>query len=29
MYNKTNSATRNNKPFRHAEMKKRLELFKG
>ena len=29
MYNKTNSASRNNKPFRHAEMKKRLELFQS
>ena len=29
IYNKTNSASRNNKPFRHAEMKKRLELFQS
>ena len=27
IYNKVNSATRNNKPFKHTEMKKRLELF--
>ena len=30
LYNKTNSATRNkNIPFKHNEMKKRLELFKS
>ena len=30
IYNKTNSATRNkNVPFKHDEMKKRLELFKS
>ena len=27
IYNKVNSASRNNKPFKHTEMKKRLELF--
>ena len=29
LYDKINSATRNNKPFRHTEMKKRLELFQS
>ena len=29
IYNKVNSATRNNKPFKHSEMKKRLELFQS
>ena len=29
IYNKVNSATRNNKPFKHTEMKKRLELFQS
>ena len=29
IYNKVNSATRNNKPFIHTEMKKRLELYKS
>ena len=29
IYDKVSSATRNNKPFRHREMKKRLELFQS
>ena len=29
IYNKVNSATRNNKPFIHSETKKRLELFQS
>ena len=29
IYDKVSSATRNNKPFRHTEMKKRLELFQS
>ena len=29
IYNKVNSTTRNNKPFKHTEMKKRLELFQS
>ena len=29
IYNKVNSATRNNKPFIHSELKKRLELFQS